>query len=451
MNKTNRRHRVLTRAAVIIAAAVAASCAAADNPGVAGRKLDGSASLDVGSGEPPPADGSLGEGPPSMDGAPMPGADGDEGVPGASEGGVDAGPKADGATFGNPDAEVDAGPKVDAGPTKPDAGPLPDGGGAPLVVTNFDANGKPVPRRDTSGKQLDAHGGLLAHWGSLYYLYGETYGCGFGWQQAGTPFCGFRVYTSPDLVNWTDHGLLFDATTATWQKRCNGSTYGCFRPKVVYNASTQKYVLWINGYDNVSGYHVFDGDNPAGPFTEVAEPHLGVNASAPPGGLNDGDADLFVDDDGTCYLVYTDWVKRGDVVVEQLDAAYHSGTGKTARLGQSATEAPSLFRRNNLYYVTYSDPNCGYCGGTGTSYKVASAPLGPWMPGPKISGNSCGGQPNHVSILAGRTGPVYIFQSDLWLNGNPTETLANQFWAPLSFDANGKILNIACSATATLN
>jgi beta-xylosidase len=196
---------------------------------------------------------------------------------------------------------------------------------------------------------------------------------------------------------------------------------------------------------------VFDAVDPAGPFTEVAEPHLGVNASAAAGGLNNGDEDLFVDNDGKCYLVYTDWKKGGDVVIEELDAAYHSGTGNFARLGQSSTEAPSLFRRNNLYYITYSDPNCGYCGGTGTSYKVASAPLGPWAAGSKVSANSCGGQPNHVSILPGRTGVVYIFQSDLWLNGNPTETLANQFWAPLSFDANGKIANIVCSASTTLN
>lgn len=36
-----------------------------------------------------------------------------------------------------------------------------------------------------------------------------------------------------------------------------------------------------------------------------------------------------------------------------------------------------MFRRGDRYYVTYSDPNCGYCT-TGTSYLTAPSPLGPW-------------------------------------------------------------------------
>jgi hypothetical protein len=373
--------------------------------------------------------------------------------------GPEAGPPAPpdaGSETGPPDARAEAGTNHDAGVPADsgahvDAAPPPPSDGGALVSTNFDVNGKPVPRLDVNGKQLDAHAGHLAYWNGTYYLYGDTYGCGFAWKQPNAPFCGFRVYTSPDLVAWTDRGTLFDATTDTWQKRCNGNTYGCFRPKVVLNASTHQYVLWFNSYDNVFGYHVLESDNPIGPFTEIGEPKLAVNANAMPAGLNDGDENLFVDADGKAYLAYTDWVKNGDVVVEELDAAYHNGTGRYGRLGQSSTEAPALFRRNDLYYVTYSDPNCGYCAGTGTSYKTAPSPLGPWSTGAKISASSCGGQPSHVSVLPGRSGTVYVFQSDLWLNGNPSETYANQFWGPLSFDATGKIQNIVCAPTVVLN
>jgi hypothetical protein len=72
-------------------------------------------------------------------------------------------------------------------------------------------------------------------------------------------------------------------------------------------------------------------------------------------------------------------------------------TGKTINMycGQFGvqTEAPCLMKRNNLYYVLYSNPNCGYCA-TGTSYKTAASPLVPWSGGTKISVNSCGGQPS---------------------------------------------------------
>ncbi|GAA3201956.1 family 43 glycosylhydrolase [Dactylosporangium siamense] len=312
------------------------------------------------------------------------------------------------------------------------------------TVTNFDAAGNQVTRFDTAGNAVDAHDGDLLAAGGSYYLYGTSYDCGFGWQQGGTPFCGFKVYSSTDLVHWTDRGALFDATTSTWQSRCNGNTFGCYRPHVVYNAATARYVLWINTYDIGVGYHVFTSTTPTGPFTEQAIPTLAVNNGIPPG-VNNGDHDVFVDDDGTGYLAYTDWRTGGDIVVERLNSAYTSGTGTYARLGQSATEAPALFRRGSGYYLAYSDPNCGYCT-TGTSVKRASSPLGPWSAGTKLTTDSCGGQPSFVADIEG----TYVYGSDLWSNGAPNEALANFFWAPLGFAGDGSVNAIACSATASL-
>ncbi|MDO8211073.1 family 43 glycosylhydrolase [Conexibacter sp. CPCC 206217] len=243
------------------------------------------------------------------------------------------------------------------------------------TIVNGDAAGRTL-RFDTDGNAIDAHDGEIQRFGDTYYLYGTSYGCGFAWQTPGSPFCGFRVYSSPDLVRWTDRGPLFDATTPTWQQRCNGSTYGCFRPHVVYNAKTKRYVLWINTYDVSVGYRVFTARSPTGLFTEQAVPRLAVNDEIPPG-VNNGDHDVFVDRDGTAYLAFTDWRTSGELIVEKLDRSYLSGTGEFVRLGTRNTEAPSLFRRGNRYYVTYSDPNCGYCA-TGTSYVSAPSPLGPW-------------------------------------------------------------------------
>ena len=79
-------------------------------------------------------------------------------------------------------------------------------------------------------------------------------------------FCGFKTYSSTDLSHWTDWGFLFDATMPVWQTRCNGKTYGCFRPHVIYNKKTKLYVLWINVYDNQVGYRVFVSKSPIGPF-----------------------------------------------------------------------------------------------------------------------------------------------------------------------------------------
>lgn len=314
-----------------------------------------------------------------------------------------------------------------------------------IVITNFDKQGNQIIRYSDVGDAIDAHDGEIALFNGTYYLYGTSYDCGFEWQNKNAAFCGFKVYASKDMQTWTDKGYLFNANTNVWQTRCNGNTYGCFRPHVIFNKKTDLYVLWINVYDNVSGYRVFTSKYPVGPFTEVAEPKLAVNTSAPAGGLNNGDHDTFVDDDGTAYLAYTDWRRKGAIVIEKLSSDYLTGTGEVSQsVTDSQTEAPGMFKRNGLYYVVYSDPNCGYCSGTGASYKTSSSALGPWSDSKKISDNSCGGQPSFVSTIKLGGGNVYLFGSDLWNNAAKNEALANYYWAPLTFNPDGSIIPMTC-------
>jgi len=313
------------------------------------------------------------------------------------------------------------------------------------TIVNFNEKGQQVTKYTSLGEAVDAHDGEIAYFDGVYYLYGTSYGCGFEWGVKDAPFCGFKTYSSTDMVHWTDRGFMFDASTALWQSRCNGSTYGCFRPHVIFNKKKGKYVLWINVYDNRVGFRVFTSNSPVGPFEEVTEPTLAVNNLAPIAGLNNGDHDTFVDDDGTAYIAFTDWRTKGTIVIEELDENYLSGTGRHVKaVTEGKTEAPGLFKRNGIYYVTYSDPNCGYCSGTGTSYRTAKSPLGPWSEGTKISDNSCGGQPSFVSTIQLASGTIYLYGSDLWNNAAKNEALANFYWAPLIFEEDGSIQPMEC-------
>lgn len=246
-------------------------------------------------------------------------------------------------------------------------GYTPQGGSARDAVIRFDID----------GNAIDAHDGQILRYGDTYYLYGTTYGCGFQWQAEGSEFCGVAVYSSPDLVNWQAHGPLFDASTPQWQEHCGGTTYGCFRPHVAYNAENAQYVMWLNVYDNVVGYRVFVSDSPLGPFDEIDEPVL-ASPQGMVGGLNHGDHQIFIDDDGTAFLAYTDWLQGGDIIVEELNDDYTSSSGEWSRVNLRSTEAPTIFQRGGTYYLTYSDPNRGYQT-TGTAYVTADDPLGPWQ------------------------------------------------------------------------
>lgn len=314
-----------------------------------------------------------------------------------------------------------------------------------LSLINFDQAGGRLVRLDTQGNSIDAHDGEIERFGDLYYLYGAAYGCGFHWRVAGTPFCGIKVYSSPDLVEWTYRGLLFDPFTVEWQLRCDGSTHGCFRPHIAYNARTNRYVLWLNTYDLAVGYRVFEAVSPTGPFVEREPPRLAVSGPLDPyNNQFSGDHNLFVDDNGAGYLIYTDWRRGGDIVVEALTRDYLSGTGRHVRLGLRYSEAPSMFRRGDRYYITFSDPACPYCR-TGTSYMTATHPLGSWHGRKLLNATSCGGQPSHVSPLPGSDGTqVYLYQSDLWNNHERNQAPAGQFWAPLRFSPGGEIEPFDC-------
>ena len=103
------------------------------------------------------------------------------------------------------------------------------------TLVNFNSKGLQVTRFDAMAAAIDAHDGEIALFEGIYYLYGTSYDCGYEWGNKSAPFCGFKSYSSKDLVNWSDRGFLFDAQTNIWQTRCNGKTYGCYRPHVIFN------------------------------------------------------------------------------------------------------------------------------------------------------------------------------------------------------------------------
>lgn len=90
-----------------------------------------------------------------------------------------------------------------------------------------------------------------------------------------------------------------------------------YRPKIRYNPATRRYVFWINGVPDgnfaAAFYVSASSPNPEGPFT-IASTHVPVYNSAP------GDFDIFMDDDGAGYLIYTSFftVREGHLRSDPL-------------------------------------------------------------------------------------------------------------------------------------
>ncbi|MBB5867833.1 hypothetical protein F4553_001212 [Allocatelliglobosispora scoriae] len=329
--------------------------------------------------------------------------------------------------------------------------PAPAAAAVTITISNSDSAGHQLSRFDVDGNALDAHDGSLIQYAGTYYLYGTSYACGYKYQINST-FCGFKVYSSPDLVHWTDRGHAVPAGTCGY----------CFRAQVKYNAATGTFVLWSDaGIGN--SYAVYTSPTPTGPFTRRPNPTLAVGGAI--------DMSLFVDDDGTGYLIHnTVQVAAGltaDMVVEQLTPDYLGTTGANVRLGLGDVEGFAVFKRNGVYHALMSEPSCAYCSG-GTGEMTATSMLGPWSGAwydpngvhqsgraePRwrarlVNADNCGGQPLAVLPVAQQNGTTgYYFVSDRWNNRAPNESLANFFIGPMSFT--GDILNtIDCVSSFT--
>ena len=276
---------------------------------------------------------------------------------------------------------------------------------------------------DINNKIINAHGGgfLFDDSSETYYWYGEAR------PPSGFYAIGVSCYSSKNLYNWKFEGIVLpDSSTNS-----AGNTPVLERPKVIYNDSTKKYVMWMHiDYSDYSlaNAGVAVSDSPTGPFQ-----YLG---NTRPNNAMSRDMTLFKDDNGKAYL-FSSSENNATMYVSLLsdDYLHQSGTYKRNLISQSR-EAPAVFKHNNKYFMISS-------GTTGWApnearYAVASSPLGPWT----LMGNPCvgpnaditfGGQSAYVLPIKGKQGK-FIFMADKWNSNNLISS--TYIWLPLKVDNN---------------
>lgn len=300
-----------------------------------------------------------------------------------------------------------------------------------------------VPRRDTDGNIIDAHGGpMLERFGDRYFLFGVRYADTTGsTDEQGKTHHYYVSYSSSDLQHWTFHGkLLPDAPMGAY-----------FRPHVVYSPKVNKYVLWYHYFERhgpVSGTSealrgIALADRPEGPYTVEKLP-VRMAQHRP------GDHDLFVDDDGTCYQVYTSHEKHFAIYVERLTDDYLDTTGECRLIRApegdnpyGGWEAPAMFKREGWYYFIFGTLCNRGAKGTDALVYRSEKPMGPFEFLGNVNRNEQGeiiikAQQCHVSPIETREGTVYVWSGDQWRSA---EQLGHslQPWFPLHFDSEGRV------------
>ena len=325
---------------------------------------------------------------------------------------------------------------------------------------------------DTDGKHINAHGGgILFHEGT-YYWFGEYKIEGkqeinqvkFDVSQSADG--GVSCYSSKDLMNWKNEGLVL---SVDYENPESDIAYGCVleRPKVIYNALTDKFVMWFHLELKGQRYKsartaVAVADSPTGPFTFIRSlrPQAGVwplnkdefdlNKGSGKtlkrdieGGQMARDMTLFVDDDGKGYHIYSSEENR-TLHISELSPDFLSYSGRYVRaLPDLSNEAPAICKHNGRYWLLSS----GLSGWRPNAARSAVADhiFGPWkqLDNPTVGVNpnndmgpekTFGGQSTFIVPVQGEPG-AFIAMFDNWRPKNPID--GRYIWLPIQFEENG--------------
>jgi arabinoxylan arabinofuranohydrolase len=178
----------------------------------------------------------------------------------------------------------------------------------------------------------------------------------------------YHVYSTNDMVHWTDHGEILRASQVPWGRAEGGFMWA---PDCAYkNGIYYFYFPHPSGTDwnNTWKIGVATSTSPASGFTVQGyiaglEPYI--------------DPCVFVDDNGQAYLYYGGGgtCKGGKLKsnMTEIDGAMQAMTGL-----EDFHEATWVHKRNGVYYLSYADNHDLNGKHNRLRYATSNNPLGPW-------------------------------------------------------------------------
>ena len=218
----------------------------------------------------------------------------------------------------------------------------------------------------------------------------------------------WHCYSTTDMQNWTDHGMILSWDSFTWGKEDSAWASQC----IERNGKFYYYVTLENKSGGGRGIGVAVADSPTGPFKDA----LGKPLCGPDWDFID--PTVFIDDDGQAWLMFGNptcyYVKLKDDMItldgqinhfEMNSASFGPGGSKASSYG----EGPWFYKRNNLYYLVYA----AFYNGDGSEsigYSTAPSPTGPWTYGGQVMKmHNC--FTNHPGVIDYK-GNSYFFYHD---------------------------------------
>lgn len=204
-------------------------------------------------------------------------------------------------------------------------------------------------------------------------------------------FCmeDYHVFSSADLNNWQDHGVIIHQDKVDWVKP---TSYSLWAPDCIYKNGKYYFYFPAPAKDTTLGRGFFIGvavsDYPEGPFVPQPAPIKNVRGIDP---------NVFIDRDGKAYLYWS----AGHIFVAGLrDDLLELETEPVIIPNlpeKGLKEGPFMFERNGIYYLTYPHVENQI---ERLEYATGDNPMGPFtMKGVIMDESPTGCWTNHHSFI----------------------------------------------------
>ena len=207
-------------------------------------------------------------------------------------------------------------------------------------------------------------------------------------------FCmeDYHVFSSENLTDWTDHGVIVTQTKVPWLTRIN---YDMWAPDCVFKNGKYYFYFPVGGRIGVA-----TADKPEGPYSVLDKPVEGIRGIDPC---------ILIDKDGQAYI----FTAMGRINVAKLKDNMIETDGQPLTIAnlpaKGLIEGPFAFELNGRYYLTYPHVENKT---ERLEYAMSDSPMGPYKQVGVIMDESPSGcWTNHQSIVRYK-GQWYLFYHD---------------------------------------